>query len=113
MTAPIHELLIDGERVLYVGPTTLIASQSEPGGWHVIESDTCTCDGFKWRGSCRHIRVAQLAAEYDRANAVPVVAVAPTPPPCPACGKRPALAPFGQCGACSLHDAFARLHRED
>jgi hypothetical protein len=109
----IHQQSIDGETVIYLGPTALVASGSEPGAWHVVEHDSCTCESFRYRGDCRHRRVAALAAELDRLHAVAVESVSPDPVPCPSCGKRPVRSPFGKCGACTVAQAMAHLAGDD
>jgi hypothetical protein len=71
-STPLREQSIDGERVLFLGPSVLIASKSCPGTWHVVESGACTCDGYRYRRTCRHLAVAELAAELDRCHSTPV-----------------------------------------
>jgi hypothetical protein len=71
VAAIIREQIIDGERVLSLGPSVLVASKSCPGAWHVVEHGACTCPGFTYRRTCRHLAVAALAAELDRCHATP------------------------------------------
>jgi hypothetical protein len=104
MPAVIREQTIAGERVLHLGPTILVASGSQPGAWYAIEDGRCTCPGFSYRQTCRHLGPARLAAELDRANAVPVAAVAQelTAPACSRCGatKRRLLTQEMVCSPC-------------
>jgi hypothetical protein len=105
MAAVIRQQQIDGETVLYFGPAALVASKSEPGAWHSVEDGRCTCDGYTYRGTCRHLAVAARAAELDRVNAVAVEAVsAPAPGPlaCSRCGttKRRLLTQEALCSPC-------------
>jgi hypothetical protein len=70
----IHEQTIDGLRVLYLGPSALVASEREPGGWYAVDPVTgCTCPDHVHRERiCKHMRVVELAAELDRMHSVPV-----------------------------------------
>lgn len=61
--------IIEGEMVIHVGPETLVASKSEPGVWHIVDRGVCSCDGWAYRQTCRHLLPAALAAESDRENA--------------------------------------------
>jgi hypothetical protein len=105
MAAVIRQQQIDGETVLYLGPAALVASKSEPGAWYSVEDGKCSCKGFQYRGACRHLAVAALAAELDRGHAVPVEAVsAPAPGSlaCSRCGttKRRLLTQEALCSPC-------------
>jgi hypothetical protein len=89
----LREQTIDGERILHVGPAVLVASGSQPGAWYVVEEGRCTCPSFSYRGHCRHLAPAHLAAELDRAQAAPIATVVPastegkgTGPACSRCG---------------------------
>ncbi len=75
----LHEQTIDGFRVLFLGPTSLVASERTAGAWYVVDPDSgCTCPDRAYRGrACKHMRVAALAAELDRCQAVAVEAVTP------------------------------------
>lgn len=70
----IRETTINGLRVIYLGPSALVASESEPGAWHFVdEGRECTCADRFYRGTiCKHMQAVALAMELDRANAVPV-----------------------------------------
>jgi hypothetical protein len=67
-----------GERILTVGTTTLIASKSQPGGWHTVTTTTCTCPSFAYRSRCRHIVAVQQAeqAAADEAKAARAARIA-------------------------------------
>jgi len=50
-----------GDQVIVGGNGALVASKSEPGGWHVVKAGACDCLGFQFRGHCRHIAAAVQA----------------------------------------------------
>jgi hypothetical protein len=100
MAALLREQSLEGERVLFLGPGVLIASKSEPGAWHSVEDGRCDCDSFTYRHTCRHLAVAQLAAELDRCQSVAVEAVAPAT--CPKCDRALKPGRSGVCATCLL-----------
>lgn len=64
---------ISGEQVIFIGPAALVASKSNPGRWFIVEDGRCTCPGYTYRGTCRHLAPALEAAELDRQSAAPAV----------------------------------------
>lgn len=81
----LKETQINGETVLNIGPAVLVKSKSTPDTWYAIEEGRCSCASFAYRGRCRHLAVAAIAAEQDRAEAESVKH------PCPACGSEMAI----------------------
>ena len=64
MPAAHLRLSVDGQDLIIVVETephllALVSSKSHSGDWHIIREDsttlTCTCEGFLYRGLCRHI----------------------------------------------------------
>jgi hypothetical protein len=74
-TVAIKEQVVDGETVIYLGPSVLVKSKSEPGTWYSVENGRCSCKGFTYRRSCRHLAVAALATEIARRDSVAIEAV--------------------------------------
>ena len=54
------DIVVLGERIRVEGPDrALVASNSHPGEWHVVERGddgefACSCKGFECRKVCRH-----------------------------------------------------------
>lgn len=71
ITLQAREIL--GESVIFIGPATLIASKSTPGQWYIVDGGRCSCPGFTYRGTCRHLAPALEAAEFDRKSCEPAV----------------------------------------
>lgn len=71
-TAPtsvaLHETTIDGQRMIFVGPSILIHSTSSDA-WYIYESGRCSCPGYTHHGHCRHTAPAQRLEEQDRTAA--------------------------------------------
>ncbi len=78
-------------RVRRLGPGRyLVESSSKPGTGHPVTASSCTCPGFTYRGTCRHVALVQalepaMTAWYDQAAgaaagaaAVPMSAGAPS-----------------------------------
>lgn len=57
----VTQMTLSGETVLQVNGTTLIASKSQPGGWHQTTTEQCDCLGFHYRSDCRHVRTLRTA----------------------------------------------------
>jgi hypothetical protein len=38
--------------------TVYVASRSRKGLWHTVKDGRCDCQGFRHRGTCRHIELA-------------------------------------------------------
>jgi hypothetical protein len=72
MAIALRELNVDGETVIVLGEDGgLVASQSEPGVWHLVSFEggtpSCDCKGFQYRGICRHPKALNDARwERDR-----------------------------------------------
>src|SRR5690348_8250423 len=69
----VRERDIRGERVIFLGPSCLVASQFLPRRWHTVQDGTCDCSAFAEYGRCLHLRAALEAAELDRREAVAVL----------------------------------------
>jgi hypothetical protein len=80
MAVAIKEQQIDGETVIFLGPAVLVKSKSQSDTWYSVEAGRCTCPGFQYRKTCRHLGPAALAAELHRCNQPPVE---PMPEPDP------------------------------
>ncbi len=77
-------------RVRRLGPGRyLVESASRPGRGHTTTATSCSCTGFSYRGTCRHMTLIQalepsMAAWYDQAAppaapvSVPMTAGAPS-----------------------------------
>jgi hypothetical protein len=63
VAALLKETDVAGERFMMLGSTLLVASKSQAGHWYWIEDAKCSCPGFTYRGTCRHVAAAQLEAE--------------------------------------------------
>ena len=62
----LREIIVDGERLIPGrDASALIASKSEPGGWHVVTLHDCDCAGFGHTGKCRHIRALASYLDLD------------------------------------------------
>lgn len=54
-----------GDVVRELGPGVwLVSSASEPGRWYTASDRSCQCDGFKYRGRCRHMVRAAWETYY-------------------------------------------------
>lgn len=78
LPAAIHSQYINAgrpmdEEAIYLGPAVLIRSSSEKDGWYSVEEGRCTCPGFRFRGTCRHLRVAELAAQNSENEGLLVI----------------------------------------
>jgi hypothetical protein len=52
-----HHVQVDDETLIPVlRDSALVASKSTPGGWHATRVGHCDCDGWTYRGTCRHER---------------------------------------------------------
>lgn len=68
--------IIGEDATIYLSDSEiLVSSKSEPNRWRIVDltQHTCTCKGFHYRGCCRHIAAAKVAAEIERREAVPVL----------------------------------------
>lgn len=84
MAAQLRETAIAGERVLALEGRVLVASKSAPGVWHVVADGACTCAGYQYRHTCRHLAVAVELLTGEKLIAPPPPAPprpAPRPPP--------------------------------
>jgi hypothetical protein len=80
MAVAIKEQQIDGETVIFLGPAVLVKSKSQPETWYSVEAGRCTCPGYQYRKTCRHLGPAALATELHRCNQMPVETM-PDPDP--------------------------------
>ena len=71
----IREQVLNGLRVIYLGPSALVASERDSGAWyHVDEGRQCSCPDHVYRGrTCKHMQAVALAMELDRMTACPMV----------------------------------------
>jgi hypothetical protein len=76
---------IEGEVAFLYRGDVYVASNTEQDQFHLVESgNTCTCPGYAWRKTCRHLKVAlqvrALAREQQR-RVCPECGEARIPPP--------------------------------
>jgi SWIM zinc finger len=57
----VKQLEVNGDQVIIGGNGALVASQSEPGNWHIVRNSACDCKGYQYRGYCRHIAAVKAA----------------------------------------------------
>jgi SWIM zinc finger len=69
MTATINTQHVAGEDFLNLGTVVLVKSQSKPGAWYAIQDGRCTCPGYGYRGTCRHLAAAEQLRAQARADA--------------------------------------------
>ncbi len=66
----VQQIDVDGEQVILSESGALVASRSEPGGWHVVKDvngvHQCDCKSFQYRGQCRHVHAVE---QIERARA--------------------------------------------
>jgi hypothetical protein len=55
MNKMVKQIEVNGEKIIAGGNGALVASKSEPGGWHVVQRGRCDCKGYQYRGQCRHL----------------------------------------------------------
>jgi len=61
MATQITERESNGERILDLQYMQLVASKSQPGTWYELRDGTCSCKGYEYRKTCRHLAaVAEL-----------------------------------------------------
>lgn len=48
------------------GTGALVSSKTTVGGWHVIKSGACDCEGFTHRGKCSHLAAVKAACVQER-----------------------------------------------
>jgi hypothetical protein len=72
-----------------------VPSASRPGETHMIEgvikegTVTCSCPGFKFRGSCRHLRLVEEVCGWNSAESPePQTLEQKRKHVCPRCGSR-------------------------
>lgn len=99
MAAILRETEIACERVLALDGHVLVASKSEPGVWHVVADGACSCPGYQYRHTCRHLAVAVAAGRGKGPADTGLAGVSFTPaasmadahhlakPICPGCGE--------------------------
>lgn len=59
------------EQVIVLDPVVLVRAQSKNKApqlrlYYIVEGDHCTCGGWEFRHTCRHIHVAEKAKEVVR-----------------------------------------------
>ena len=59
----VQQITVKGEQIILGRNGALVASQSQPGGWHVVKGDTCDCKGFAYRHHCRHVAAVAAAQQ--------------------------------------------------
>lgn len=57
----VRQVTIGRDQVILGRDGALVASQSQPGFWHVIRNGRCDCTGFAYRGRCRHLSAVAQA----------------------------------------------------
>jgi len=84
---------IGDESAIDLGELVLVASKTTPGAWYQVQNGTCSCKGFQYRSTCRHLEVAEQARQVH----------------CHRCGEpaRPSTVGTPICGPCSLTLAWA------
>lgn len=55
MAVALSEQYVGGHTIIDLGYGCLVASQSTPGTWYVVEQEHCTCPSFEHRGHCKHV----------------------------------------------------------
>jgi hypothetical protein len=63
---------IGAMRAIYLGPSCLVESECKAGTWYVVEDGRCTCPSGVYRGKCKHVAVAETAAQIEERESVPV-----------------------------------------
>lgn len=58
---------------IFLGPECLVESECKPGVWYVVNGSTCSCPSGVYRGTCKHVAVAETAAQIDEREAVAVL----------------------------------------
>ena len=64
----VQQIQVKGEQIILGSRGALVASQSQPGGWHVVRDGQCDCRGFQYRGRCRHVTAVAAAQQPDDAD---------------------------------------------
>ena len=73
------DLRVGSEILRIIGREQCLVKSHSGKGWHVVEFDDemrvfrCSCDGYSFRGDCRHRRTVEAFAHGD-IHGVPVAA---------------------------------------
>lgn len=62
---PVYSVHVGAETVIVLDAGAgfvLVQSVTEPAAWHVVEHGRCSCPGYLYRATCRHLAVAMQAA---------------------------------------------------
>lgn len=88
---------IGDDEVLLTEDYALVSSATKPGHWYTVSNQTCDCQGYAWRRTCRHLKAAEEARrQYEERRRQT----------CSECHQvRPGVALWGRCAMCILNAA--------